>query len=78
MQIEKTPINNNLRVSKVSWKFHIPAIYNFAVIYPSNLLFFWKVIYFLTGSIVFINKIMSVYKQNLRRKNLKTRTNFSV
>ena len=34
MQIEKTIINDSLSVSKVSRKFRIPAIYNFAVIYP--------------------------------------------
>ena len=34
VQIEKAQINNHLRVSKVSWKFRIPTIYNFAVIYP--------------------------------------------
>ena len=33
MQIEKALINDRLRVSKVSWKFCIPTIYNFAVIY---------------------------------------------
>ena len=33
MQIEKTLINGRLRVSKVSWKLCIPAIYNFDVIY---------------------------------------------
>ena len=42
------------RVSKVSWKFPIPAIYNFAVIYPQNVLFSLKVAYFLTVSIVFL------------------------
>ena len=39
MQIEKALINNRLCVSKVSWKFRILTIYNFAVIYPLNLLF---------------------------------------
>ena len=39
MQIQKTMINDRLRVSKVFWKFHIPTIYNFAIIYPWNLLF---------------------------------------
>ena len=33
MQIEKTWKNDRLRVSKVMWKFRIPAIYNFAVVY---------------------------------------------
>ena len=39
IQIEKALINDRLRVSKVSWKFYIPTIYNFAVIYPWNLVF---------------------------------------
>ena len=39
MQIEKALINDRLNVSKVSWKFRIPTIYNFAVIYSWNLLF---------------------------------------
>ena len=34
MQIEKALINDCLRVSKVSGKFRIPIIYNFAVIQP--------------------------------------------
>ena len=34
MQIEKALINERLRVSKVSWKFRIPTIYDFVVIYP--------------------------------------------
>ena len=59
MQIEQALINDHLRVSKVSWKFRIPTIYNFVVIYPWNLLFSLKVAYFLTVSIVF-----SVCKQN--------------
>ena len=59
MQIEKALRNDHLHASKVPWKFHIPTIYNFAVIYPGNLLFFKKVVYFLTVSTVF-----SVYKQN--------------
>ena len=39
MQIEKAPTNDRLHFSKVSWKFPILTIYNFAVIYPWNLLF---------------------------------------
>ena len=58
MQIEKALINDHLHVSKISWKFRMPTIYNFAVIYPWNLLFLKKVAYFFTVSIVF-----SVYKQ---------------
>ena len=54
-----------MRVSKVPWKFHIPTIYNFAAIYPWNLLFSWKVAYFLTISIVF-----SVHKQNFTAQKL--------
>ena len=34
MQIEKALINDRLHVLKVSWKFHIPTIFNFAVIHP--------------------------------------------
>ena len=59
MQIEKAQINDRLRVSKVSWKFRIPTIFNFAVICQWNLLFSKKVAYFLTVSMVF-----SIYKQN--------------
>ena len=59
MQIEKALINDRLHVSKVSWQFRIPTIYNFAVIYLWNLLFFKKVAYFLTVSVAF-----SVFKQN--------------
>ena len=33
MQLEKALINDRLYVSKVSGKFRIPTIYNFAVIY---------------------------------------------
>ena len=32
-QIEKTQLSGRLRVSKVSWNFHIPTTYNIAVIY---------------------------------------------
>ena len=39
MQIEKGLTNDRLRVSKVSLKFPIPAISNFAVIYLRSLLF---------------------------------------
>ena len=39
MQIEKALKNDGLRVSKVSWKFLIPTMYKFAVVYPLNLLF---------------------------------------
>ena len=39
MQIEKALINDRLHVSKVFWKFCIPTISNFAVIYQWILLF---------------------------------------
>ena len=39
MQIEKALIDDCLIVSEVSWKFRIPSIYNFALIYPLHLLF---------------------------------------
>ena len=39
MQVEKALIDDRLRVSKVSWKSHIPTIYNFAVIYAWIFLF---------------------------------------
>ena len=39
MQTEKAQTNDRLRISKVSYKFRIQNIYNFAVIYPWNLLF---------------------------------------
>ena len=58
-QIVKVLINDHLRVSKVSWKLRIANIYNFAIIYPWNLLFSLKVAYLLIVSIVF-----SIYKQN--------------
>ena len=61
MQIEKALINDRSTVSKVSWKFRFPIVYNYAVIHPSNLLFSQKVAYFLTVSIVF-----SVYKRNFK------------
>ena len=60
MQIEKAQIYDCLRVSKLSWKFCFPSIYNFAVIYPWNLLFSEKVAYFLSVPIVF-----SVNKENV-------------
>ena len=52
-------INDRLPIAKVSGKFSIPIIYNFAVIYQWNVLFFKKVAYFLKLSIVF-----SVCKKN--------------
>ena len=49
MQIEKALINDRLGVSKVSWKFHVPNIYNFGVIYLWKLFFFLKKLaYFLS------------------------------
>ena len=43
MQIEEALTDDRLRVSKVYWKFHIPALYNFAVIYPWNLQFLMRI-----------------------------------
>ena len=63
MYIEEALINNCLRVSKVSWTFRIPTVYNFVVIYFWNLQFLKKLAYFLTVSIVF-----SVYKENFTAK----------
>ena len=54
MKTEKTlMINDCLRISKVLGKFCIPTTYNFVTIYLWNLLFSWKVNYFLTVSIGF-------------------------
>ena len=39
MQIEKSLINDRLCVSKVSWTFHIPIIYDLGLIYQWNFLF---------------------------------------
>ena len=39
MQIEKALINDRLCIFKASWKFRMPFIDNFAVIYLRNLLF---------------------------------------
>ena len=66
MQIEKPLINDRLCVSKISWRFRIPTIFNFAVIYPWKLLFLKKVAYFLTVYIVF-----SFISKTLRLNNLK-------
>ena len=38
MQIEKALIIDGLRISTATWKFRIPTIYNFSVIYPWTLL----------------------------------------
>ena len=59
MQIDKALFNDCLHVLRASWKFGIPIIDSFAVAYPWNFLFSWKVVYFLKVSIVF-----SVFKQN--------------
>ena len=53
MQVEKVLIDDRISVSKVSWKFRIPIIYNFPVIYPWDLLFSEKVVELLNVSIVF-------------------------
>ena len=73
MQIQKALINDRLRFTKVSWKFRIPTVYNFAVTYPWNLLFPENVAYFLTVSIVF-----SVNKQNFKAHNSYECENFCV
>ena len=49
MQIEKALINDHLRVSKVSLKSHILAIYNCAVIYQ------WSLLFSLKSSLLFNN-----------------------
>ena len=69
MQIEKALINDRLCVSKASWKFRILTIYNFAIIYPWNLL--------LKKSSLLFNSFycFPVYKQNFTGlSNLKTRS----
>ena len=48
MQIEKALINDHLRISKVSWKFRIPNVDNFAAILTLNFLL----------SFLFINKTL--------------------
>ena len=58
MEIEKALRNDHLLVTKVSWTFRIPTIYNFAAIHLWNLLSFKKVANFFTVSIIFY-----VYKQ---------------
>ena len=62
MQLEKAVINDRLRFSKVTWKFRVSGIYNFAVIYPSNLLYF----------------VFFAYKQNFLAQQLKTETAMNV
>ena len=66
MHIEKALINDRLRVLKVSWKFRIPTVFNFTVIYAWNLQFFEKAAYFLAVSIVF-----SVNEQNFKAQKQK-------
>ena len=58
MQIKKALINHGLHVSKVSWKFRIPASYHFAAIYPWNLLISLKVAYFLIVFVVFSQSVI--------------------
>ena len=41
-KLKKARKSGRLHFSKVPWKFPIPTIYNFAVIYPWNLLFSYK------------------------------------
>ena len=42
MQIEKALINNHLRVTKVSWTFRIPTVYDFARDLPVKFAIFLK------------------------------------
>ena len=68
MQIEKALTIDRLHVSKVSWKFYMPTIYNFVVICPWNLLFSYKIAYFLIILIVFlvfVETIMYLLLDNL-------------
>ena len=60
MQIEKTMINDGLPVSTVSSELVFSTIDNLTLTFPWSLLFFKKVAYFLTVSIIF-----SVYDQNV-------------
>ena len=39
MQIERALINDRLRVSEVSWKFHIPTIYKLAYLLTVSIVF---------------------------------------
>ena len=41
VQTEKTLMNDHLRILTVTWKFCIPTIYNFVVIYPWNVQTLW-------------------------------------
>ena len=73
IQIEKALANVCLRISKVSWKFCILTIYNFAVIYLLNFLFSSKEAYFLIVSIAFY-----VYKQRLSNSKTKAAINAKI
>ena len=53
MQIKKALINDCLCVWKASWKFCIPTIYNFAVIYTWSSLFSFSIVFYSLVSIVF-------------------------
>ena len=68
MQIEKALINGRLRVSKVSWKFCISVIYNFAIIYP------WEVAIFLKSSLLFQQPTFPAGNYMFRVKYRNTRT----
>ena len=68
MQIEEAMTNDRLRVSKVSWKFHISTFYNFAVIYQWNLLFPLKETFFLTVSTFFSTSIQ-IFTAQLKNYN---------
>ena len=63
MQIEKALINDQICDSKVSWKFYIPTVYDFAVIYlwVANFLTVSIVLYFL-----FVNKTLWLNNLKIR------------
>ena len=65
----KALINGRLRVSKVSWKFCISVIYNFAIIYP------WEVAIFLKSSLLFQQPTFPAgnYMFKVKYRNTRTR-----
>ena len=68
MQIEKSLINDPLRASKVSWIFQVSAIYNFAVIFPWNLLFLRKKPAFKKFLLFFLFTNKTLPRNNLKFK----------
>ena len=74
MQIEKALKNDRLHVSKISWKFRIPTVYNFTSNLPVKIGNFSK------GSLLF-NSFYFFFlfiNKALRLNNLKTRTAMNV